>query len=136
MAHDVPIGLKIKAVREARGLSQVEVVERLAKQNVNMSRETLSKIENDNRTISAIELNAICKILDIDINTFFEENKDDDLVTLFRKKSFSEKAIKEVEKLQDMIKMFIYQKKIYDGEFKPQKRKPLWEECQNCKKIN
>ncbi len=129
MANDVPIGLKIKAVREARGLSQVEVVERLAKQNVNMSRETLSKIENDNRTISAIELNAICKILDIDINTFFEENKDDDLVTLFRKKSFSEKAIKEVEKLQDMIKMFIYQKKIYNGEFKPQKRKPLWEEC-------
>jgi len=76
-----------------------------------------------------VELNAICKVLNIDINILFEDEEDDDLVTLFRKKNFSEKTVKEVEKLQDIIKMFIYQKKIYDGEFKPQKRKPLWEEC-------
>ena len=91
-----------------------------------MSRETLSKIENSNRTVSAVELNAICKVLNIDINILFEDEEDDDLVTLFRKKNFSEKTIEEVEKLQDMIKMFIYQKKIYNGEFKLQKRKPLW----------
>ncbi|NLC46843.1 MAG: helix-turn-helix transcriptional regulator [Firmicutes bacterium] len=129
MTNALPIGLKIKAVREERGLSQAEVVERLAEQNVNMSRETLSKIENNNRTISAIELNAISKVLNVDMNTLFEDNEDYDLVTLFRKKNFSEKTITEVEKLQDMIKVFIYQKKIYNGEFKPQKRKPLWEEC-------
>ena len=129
MSEDIPIRLKIKAIREARGLSQIEVVERLAEKGINMSRETLSKIENGNRTVSALELNAICKVLNIDINILFEEDEDDDLVTLFRKKNFSEKTIEEVEKLQDMIKMFIYQKKIYDGEFKPQKRKPLWEEC-------
>ncbi|WP_129723515.1 helix-turn-helix domain-containing protein [Xylanivirga thermophila] len=127
MAKDIPIGLKIKAIREARGLSQIEVVERLVERDVNMSRETLSKIENGNRTVSAVELNALCKVLNIDINILFEE--DDDLVTLFRKKNFSEKTIKEVEKLQDMVKVFIYQKKIYAGEFKPQERKPLWEEC-------
>ncbi|TZE82092.1 helix-turn-helix domain-containing protein [Calorimonas adulescens] len=129
MSKDIPIGLKIKAIREARGLSQIEVVERLAEKGINMSRETLSKIENGNRTVSAVELNAICKVLNIDINILFEEDENDDLVTLFRKKNFSEKTIEEVEKLQDMIKMFIYQKKIYDGEFKTQKRKPLWEEC-------
>ena len=129
MSKDIPIGLKIKAIREARGLSQIEAVERLAEKGINMSRETLSKIENGNRTVSAVELNAICKVLNIDINILFEDEEDDDLVTLFRKKNFSEKTIEEVEKLQDMIKMFIYQKKIYDGEFKPQKRKPLWEEC-------
>ena len=129
MSKDIPIGLKIKAIREARGLSQIEAVERLAEKGINMSRETLSKIENGNRTVSAVELNAICKVLNIDINILFEEDEDDDLVTLFRKKNFSEKTIEEVEKLQDMIKMFIYQKKIYNGEFKPQKRKPLWEEC-------
>ena len=129
MTNALPIGLKIKAVREERGLSQAEVVERLAEQNVNMSRETLSKIENNNRTISAIELNAISKVLNVDMNTLFEDNEDYDLVTLFRKKNFSEKTITEVEKLQDMIKVFIYQKKIYNGEFKPQKRKPLLEEC-------
>ena len=129
MSEDIPIRLKIKAIREARGLSQIEVVERLAEKGINMSRETLSKIENGNRTVSAVELNALCKVLNIDINILFEEDEDDDLVTLFRKKNFSEKTIEEVEKLQDMIKMFIYQKKIYNGEFKPQKRKPLWEEC-------
>jgi len=129
MSEDIPIGLKIKAIREARGLSQIEAVEILTEKGINMSRETLSKIENGNRTVSAVELNAICKVLNIDINILFEEDEDDDLVTLFRKKNFSEKTIEEVEKLQDMIKMFIYQKKIYDGEFKPQKRKPLWEEC-------
>ena len=129
MSKDIPIRLKIKAIREARGLSQIEVVERLAEKGINMSRETLSKIENGNRTVSAMELNAICKVLNIDINILFEDEEDDDLVTLFRKKNFSEKTIEEVEKLQDMIKMFIYQKKIYNGEFKPQKRKPLWEEC-------
>ncbi|QAT62552.1 XRE family transcriptional regulator [Acidilutibacter cellobiosedens] len=129
MSKDIPIGLKIKAIREARRLSQIEAVERLAEKGINMSRETLSKIENGNRTVSAVELNAICKVLNIDINILFEDEEDDDLVTLFRKKNFSEKTVKEVEKLQDIIKMFIYQKKIYDGEFKPQKRKPLWEEC-------
>ena len=129
MSKDIPIGLKIKAIREARRLSQIEAVERLAEKGINMSRETLSKIENGNRTVSAVELNAICKVLNIDINILFEEDEDDDLVTLFRKKNFSEKTVEEVEKLQDMIKMFIYQKKIYNGEFKPQKRKPLWEEC-------
>jgi transcriptional regulator with XRE-family HTH domain len=129
MSKDIPIGLKIKAIREARGLSQIEVVERLAEKDINMSRETLSKIENGNRTVSAVELNALCKVLNIDINILFEEDEDDDLVTLFRKKNFSEKTVEEVANLQDMIKMFIYQKKIYNGEFKPQKRKPLWEEC-------
>ena len=129
MAKEIPIGLKIKAIREARGLSQIEVVERLVERDVNMSRETLSKIENGNRTVSAVELNALCKVLNIDINILFEDDEDDDLVTLFRKKNFSEKTIKEVEKLQDMVKVFIYQKKIHAGEFKPQERKPLWEEC-------
>ena len=119
MVKNIPIGLKIKASREAKELSQIEVVEKLAE----------SKIENGNRTISAVELNAICKILNIDLNDLFEEDKGDDLVTLFRKKHFSEKTIEEVEKLQDMIKMFIYQKKIYNGEFKPQERKLLWKEC-------
>ena len=128
MSKEIPIGLKIKAIREARGLSQIEVVERLVERDINMSRETLSKIENGNRTVSAVELNALCKVLNIDINILFEDD-DDDLVTLFRKKNFSEKTIKEVEKLQDMVKVFIYQKKIYAGEFKPQERKPLWEEC-------
>ena len=120
-------------IREKKELSQNEVVEKLIEKNINMSRETLSKIENNNRTISAIELNAICSILDVDINEFFSEKEtEDDLVTLFRKKGdFSHKTIEEIECLQEMLKVFISQEKIYKKEFKPQKRKPLWEECLN-----
>lgn len=121
------LGAKIRAAREEKAFSQSEVVEKLMEKGINMSRETLSKIENGNRSISAVELNALCNILGIDINSLF--NEDDDLVALFRKRNFSESTINEIGKLQDMIKVFVYQKKIYNGEFKPIKRKPLWEEC-------
>jgi len=121
------LGTKIRAAREEKAFSQSEVVEKLMDKGLNMSRETLSKIENGNRSISAIELNALCEILGININSLF--NEDDDLVTLFRKRNFSEETINEIEKLQAMIKVFIYQKKIFNEEFKPIKRKPLWEEC-------
>lgn len=125
------IGSKIKNIREVKGLSQIEVVEKLREKDVNISRETLSKIENNNRTISAIELNAICSILDVNINEIFSESEaEDDLVTLFRKKgSFNKQTIEEIEYLQEMVKTFISQERIYKGELKQQKRKPLWEEC-------
>ncbi len=129
MREEISIGLKLRIAREEKGLSQEEVVKRLAEKALNMSRETLSKIENDKRTVSAIELNALCKVLDIDINSLFEEYEENDLVTLFRKRNFSQKTLNEIEKLQDMIKVFIYQKKIHEGEYKPKKRRPLWEEC-------
>jgi len=89
----------------------------------------LSKIENDNRTISAVELGEICSILDINVDKFFEENNEDDLTTLFRKKgNFSKETIEEIGELQEMIKIFINQEKIFRNEFKPIMRKPLWEE--------
>jgi transcriptional regulator with XRE-family HTH domain len=120
------LSAKIRAAREEKTLSQNEVVEKLMDKGISMSRETLSKIENGNRSISAVELNALCSILGIEISSLF--NEDDDLVTLFRKRNFSEDTINEIEKLQNMIKIFIYQKKIFNGEFKPVKNTPLWEE--------
>jgi len=120
MKENVSIGLKLKAIREEKGLSRNETVERLSKENVIISRETLSRIENGSRAISAVELNALCKVLDTDMNALFEEDTENDLVTLFRKKNFSEKTIQEIEKLQDMIKEFIYQKKLYSGGFNKQ----------------
>lgn len=126
------IGMKIKNLREVKGLKQNELVDKLTEKNINISRETLSKIENNYRTISAIELNAICNVLDVSIDDIFSEGEEDDLVTLFRKKgSFSVETIQEIENFQDMIKVIINQERIYTGEFKPKKRKPLWEECIN-----
>ena len=63
------LGAKIRAAREEKAFSQSEVVEKLMEKGINMSRETLSKIENGNRSISAVELNALCNILGIDINS-------------------------------------------------------------------
>ena len=65
------LGAKIRAARRKRHLAKSEVVEKSWKKGINMSRETLSKIENGNRSISAVELNALCNILGIDINRPF-----------------------------------------------------------------
>lgn len=125
------IGTKIKNLREEKGLKQNELVDKLTEKRINISRETLSKIENNSRTISAIELNAICNVLNVRIDVIFSE-EEEDLVTLFRRKGiFSNDTLEEIENLQGMIKVFINQEKIYKGEFKPQRRKPLWEECIN-----
>ena len=79
-----------------------------------MCRETLSKIENDNRTVSAIELAAICDILGVGYDDFFNGiNKEEDLTTLFRKKgNFSDDTIEEIEIIQDMINIFVNQEGI------------------------
>lgn len=131
MLAENSIGSQIKFHREKKKLSQTELVERLAEEkDINMSRETLSKIENDSRTLSAIELKAICSILKVHINDILGSDEDsNDLVTLFRRKGdFSEKTIKQIEELQDMIKIFISQEAVFKGQFKPKKNKPLWEE--------
>lgn len=124
------IGLNVKTFREAKGLNQNQLVDRLLEKNIRMSRETLSKIENDNRTVSAIELAAICDILGISYDEFFKEiNNDEDLTTLFRKKGdFSEATIEEIEVLQEMIKVFINQECVFKNECNSKKREPLWKE--------
>ena len=124
------IGLNIKTLREEKGFNQNQLVDRLVEKNIRMSRETLSKIENDNRTVSAIELAAICDILGVGYDDFFKEiNKDEDLTTLFRKKgNFSDDTIEEIEILQDMIKIFINHERIFKDKYNPKKREPLWKD--------
>ena len=116
MTKEHEIGKKIKAIREEKKLSQSKVVEKLVQYDINMSRETLSKIENNSRSISAIELNALCKVLDVDIKDFFQDEKDEDLVTFFRKRNFSQNTLEEISEFQEMVKMFIKQEKIYREE--------------------
>lgn len=129
MLKEKTIGFKIKNIRKEMGFSQNEVVEKLAEKGISMSRETLSKIENNNRTISAIELKALCDVLNIDIDKFFDEDEPEDLVTLFRKKgNFNNKTLEKIGEIQDMLKVFLIQEQIYKGEYKPVKKRPLWEE--------
>lgn len=132
MLSNNSIGLKIKSIREEKGLSQKKVIEKLAKREIHMSRETLSKIETNNRTISAVEVNVLCNVLGIDLSSLFPDEEKDDLVTLFRERSgFSDETIEEIEILQDMLKIFLSQKEIYEGAYKTPDRKPLWKEILN-----
>lgn len=123
------VGKKLCLIRESRGLTQNQVVEQLALQGISLSRETLSKIENGNRSISAVELNTLCKIFDVEIKSLFDQSEPDDLVTLFRRKKVSETAIEEIEVLQEMIKLFISQKDILNSSKSKPTVKPMWEEC-------
>lgn len=116
MSKDLEIGKKIKTIRKEKRLSQSKVVEKLIQKDINISRETLSKMENNNRSISAIELKAISDVLDVDISDFFHKEEPEDLVTFFRKKNFSKESLKEISKLQDMVKLLINHEKMYREE--------------------
>ncbi|MFU0824776.1 helix-turn-helix domain-containing protein [Clostridium sp.] len=115
MLTSVIIGGRIKESREDKKISQQLMVDRLKDLGISMSRETLSKIENGNRTVSAVELKAICSVLDLDVETLLQDSEDDSLVTLFRKRNMNEEAIKGVETLQEMIMSFMNQKKILNS---------------------
>ena len=125
MLTSVIIGGRIKESRENNKVSQQLMVDRLKDLGVSMSRETLSKIENGNRTVSAVELKAICSVLNVDVESLLEDNEDDSLVTLFRKRNMNEEAIKSVETLQEMIMSFMNQKKILNTKAMTNVE-PLW----------
>ena len=121
------IGERIKQYREAKEITQQRMVDELKDKGFVISRETLSKIENGNRSLSAVELSKICDVLGVKIEDILDD-KDDDLVTLFRKKkNVTEETLYEIEEVQNIIISFINQKNIVKkGNFK--KSAPLWKE--------
>lgn len=121
------IGDRIKQYREAKEITQQDMVDELKIKDCVMSRETLSKIENGNRSVSAVELSKICDVLGVKIEDILEDDNDD-LVTLFRKKkNVTEETLSEIEEVQNIIISFMNQKNIVKkGNFK--KSAPLWKE--------
>ncbi len=110
---DYGIGKRIRSFREDKGLSQLKLVEALEERGIKMSRETLSKIENNSRSISAVELKAIADVLGVDIDEFFHEEEPDSMVTFFRKGNFSQDVLEDIKELQEMVKVFIENKRMY-----------------------
>ena len=101
------IGERIKQYREAKEITQQRMVDELKDKGFVISRETLSKIENGNRSVSAVELSKICDVLGVKIEDILDD-KDDDLVTLFRKKkNVTEETLYEIEEVQNIIISFI-----------------------------
>lgn len=55
----IPIGKNIRKIRKERGIGQTELVRRLQLRGIDMTRETLVKIERGIQHIQAIQLQAI-----------------------------------------------------------------------------
>lgn len=106
------IGNRILHARSA--MTQSELADRLAEEGINLSRETISKIENGNRMVSAPELKAICKVLNIDSSVILgEETVEESLVSLFRKRGeITNQLEEELSCIQEMIVNFVAQKNL------------------------
>ena len=70
------IGEKIRQARVRMGMSQIQLSEQLELLAVYVCRGSISRIENGERAVTDIEIDAIAKVLKISPNELFEwENK-------------------------------------------------------------
>jgi len=118
MLTAVLVGERIKNAREEKKISQKMLCDMLQKVGVEISRETISKIENGSRIVSAIEIKKISDMLGVDPQQFLkEEEEEQDLVLLFRRSGKfdgDEECLVELEEIQYFLKGFIRQKAIYE----------------------
>jgi transcriptional regulator with XRE-family HTH domain len=118
MLTTVLVGERIKNEREEKKISQKVLCDMLQKVGVEISRETLSKIENGSRIVSAIEIKKISDMLGVDPQQFLkEEEEEQDLVLLFRRSGKfddNEEYLEELDEIQYFLKSFIRQKAIYE----------------------
>ena len=66
-------GRRIKEARAKAGLSQKELSEKLETEAVYVCRGSISRIENGDRTVTDIEIDAIAKVLDVPLDYLFEK---------------------------------------------------------------
>ena len=110
---DYGIGKRIRSFRGRQGTESVEVGRSTRRAGHKDEQETLSKIENNSRSISAVELKAIADVLGVDIDEFFHEEEPDSMVTFFRKDNYSQDVLEDIKELQEMVKVFIQNKRMY-----------------------
>ena len=68
---EIRIGANIRRIRKERGLGQTETVRMLQLQGVNMTRETLVKIERGIQHITASQLRGLKDVLGTTYDEFF-----------------------------------------------------------------
>ena len=61
--NEIHIGQNIRSIRKSRGIGQTELVRLLQLQGIDMTRETLVKIEREIQHIQASQLRAIRDVL-------------------------------------------------------------------------
>jgi len=116
------VGERIKNAREEKKISQRLLCDMLQEVGIEISRETLSKIENGSRIVSAIEIKKMADVLGLDPQRFLEEEEEQDLVMLFRRSGkfdeSDEECLEELNEIQHFLKSFIRQKAIHEGKIK------------------
>ena len=70
---DIPLGNNIRRIRKERKIGQTELVALMQLKNVQITRETLVKIERGIQHIKATQLKAIKEILDTSYEEIFKE---------------------------------------------------------------
>jgi transcriptional regulator with XRE-family HTH domain len=122
------MGSQIRALREKAGLSQSELADLLKEYGIHLKRETISKMENGNRSISVVEIRALASIFNVDVETFFEEEEEKkSLVTLFRrKKPLSEEEEEFLNSIHSLVSSLIAQEKIYKEQKTFVPMEPIW----------
>lgn len=73
--QDIPIGANIRSIRKARKMKQTELVLRLQLAGVDMTRETLVKIERGVQHIRASQLRAIRDALETTYDDLLAERE-------------------------------------------------------------
>ena len=73
--QDINIGANIRKIREAAGIGQTGLVQKLQLQGVNMTREALVKIEGGRQHVQATQLRAIRDALQTTYDALLAENE-------------------------------------------------------------
>ena len=71
--QDIQIGANIRAIRNARGLGQTELVAKLQLMDVNITRESLVKIERGTQHLQATQLRGIRDALETSYDELLKE---------------------------------------------------------------
>ena len=71
---EICIGYNIKRIRKAKGMKQLQLVEKLQLRDVHISREILGQIERGVHHITATQLRAIKEILDTTYEELFKRS--------------------------------------------------------------
>ena len=69
------VGPRIKQLRLEKGMKQKTLAERLETLAVYVCRGSISRIEEQKRTITDIELAGIAEVLQVDISEFFKKDE-------------------------------------------------------------
>ena len=72
-SKEIPIGQNIRAIRKEKGIGQTELVRLLQLQGVDMTRESLVKIERGTQHIYATQLRGIRDALETSYDALLEE---------------------------------------------------------------